>query len=209
MNARVALWLAIAVIASAGRVCAQTVEVTPFVGYETAGEYPPENPNDIQTLRADAARTHGFFFDYRLLRNVQAEFLWVNNATTYVATPTDPAQAARTFRTSIDQYQVGGLFHLRDRDAAVRPYLAAGLGVTHDSNGGALPNRSAFGFSLGGGLKYEPTRRVGARIDARWMPTYGSSEYGTACDVEGFCYPDNIANYLERVNITAGLVIRL
>ena len=188
---------------------AQTITVTPFVGYETAGSYPPQNPSDIQALRADAGRTYGVFFDYRLLQNVQAEFTWIHNATTYSASRDNPDIFVPAFDTSIDQYQIGGLFHLRDRDKAIRPYLAGGLGVTHDANGGGNPSRSAFSFSLGGGMTYEPTGHFGFRADARWIPTYGSSFPTSECDFDGFCYPATQRNFLQRINLTAGLIFRL
>jgi opacity protein-like surface antigen len=188
---------------------AQTIEITPFAGYETSGSYPLENPTDVQALRADAASMYGFFFDYRLIQNVQAEFLWIHNATTYSAARENPDQFAPAFHTSIDQFQFGGLFHLRDREYALRPYIAGGVGFTHDSNAGAFPDRSAFSFSLGGGLKYEPSSHFGLRADARWLPTYGSSFLSSYCDYDGFCYPDTYRNFLQRISLTAGITLRL
>lgn len=189
---------------------AQTIEITPFAGYETSGSYPLESPTAIQALRADASAMYGFFFDYRVIQNVQAEFLWIHNATTYSASSTDtPDQFAPAFHTAINQFQFGGLFLLRDRQFAFRPYLAGGLGFTHDSNEGAYPDRTAFSFSLGGGLKYQPSSHVGIRADARWIPTYGSSALGTSCDYDGFCYPDTYRNFLQRISLMAGITLRL
>jgi outer membrane protein with beta-barrel domain len=198
------VWLAV----SASSVKAQTVEITPFVGYETSGSYPLENPADVQALRADAGRTYGFFADYRLMQNLQGEFYWVGNKTTYSQQSTATGAYSTAFNTRIDQYQFGALYHLRDRDHAWRPYLAGSLGFTHDSNGGVADNRTAFGLGLGGGFKYEPSRHFGVRVDARWMPTYGSSGLGTYCDEFYGCYQDTVANYLQRFNAVMGLVIR-
>jgi hypothetical protein len=139
-----AVWMA----ACVGRVAAQTLEITPFAGYESSGSYPLQNPAAVQAMRADAGRTYGFFADYRLMPNVQAEFYWVGNSTTYSRQSTATGQYGEAFRTQIDQYQFGALYHLRDRDHAWRPYLAGSLGFTHDSNGGVTPNRTAFGVGL-------------------------------------------------------------
>ena len=64
----------------------------------------------------------------------------------------------------------------------LRPYAAASVGFTHDSNGGGNPNRTEFSYSLGGGVKYyfEPALRE-LRGDIRYLPTYGSSSYGLYC----------------------------
>lgn len=197
-------------VAGAAPVSAQTIEITPFAGYETSGSYPLENPIDVQALRADAASTYGFFFDYPIVQNVQAEFMWTHTNTTYsAATTANPDLFSPAFHTSIDQYQFGGLFHLRDREFALRPYVAGSLGFTHDSNEGGTPNRSAFSLSIGGGLEYQPSRYLGFRADARWMPTYGSSFDATYCDFDGFCYPDTVRNFLQRISLTAGVTLRL
>ncbi len=191
------------------RADAQTLEITPTIGYETAGSYPPTEPGAPAALRADAARVEGVFVDYRLFRNLDAEFAWVSNSTTY--SQQDPLTGAfsTAFSTRINQFQFGGLYHLRDRDAAMRPYVVGSLGFTHDGNGGA-GDRTSFAFGLGGGAKFEPSRYVGARIEARWLPTYGSSTPGTVCDdYFGFCYTDTFPNYLQRVVFTAGVIIRL
>ncbi|HUK35703.1 MAG TPA: hypothetical protein VLV86_17415 [Vicinamibacterales bacterium] len=193
----------------AGPSLGQTIEITPFVGYETAGSYPLENPTDIQAMRADAGRTYGLFFDYRIIQNVQAEFVWINNATTYSAATTSPDQFAPAFNTTINQFQFGGLYHLRSREFSMRPYLAGSIGFTHDSNEGTNPNRSAFAASIGGGVKYQAATHVGLRIDGRWIPTYGSTGLGTSCDFDGYCYPDTVRNFLQRISLTAGVILRL
>jgi hypothetical protein len=198
------LWL----VASTDPTFAQTIEVTPFVGYETSGSYPLANPTDVQALRADAGRTYGFFADVRLMQNLQGEFYWVGNKTTYSQQDASTGAYGNAFNTRIDQYQFGALYHLRDREHVWRPYLAGSLGFTHDSNSGVADNRTAFGLGLGGGFKYEPSRHFGVRVDARWMPTYGSSGLGTYCDEFYGCYPDTVANYLQRFNAVMGLVIR-
>ena len=189
---------------------AQTIEVTPFVGFETAGSYPLENPGAVQALRAEAGATHGLFVDYRLMQNVQAEFYWVSNATTYTQQSAATGDYGQPFSTHINQYQFGALYHLRDRDYALRPYIAGSLGFTHDSNDGAMADRTALSFGIGGGVKYEASRHVGFRGDARWLPTYGSSSPATFCDYEyyGGCYQDTTGNYLQRFTMTIGLIIR-
>jgi hypothetical protein len=187
---------------------AQTIEITPFVGYESSGSYPLEDPTAVQSMRADAGRTFGFFADVRLMQNVQGEFYWVGNRTTYSQQSAATGAYGDAFTTRIDQYQFGALYHLRDRDHSWRPYLAGSLGFTHDSNGGTAANRTAFGIGLGGGIKFEPSRHFGLRADARWMPTYGSSGLGLTCDEYYGCYQDTVANYLQRFNAVMGLVIR-
>jgi len=187
---------------------AQNLEVTPFAGFESSGSYPLENPTTIEALRADAGGTYGVFVDYHVMENVQAEFYWVGNSTTYSQQDAGTGQYGEAFTTSINQYQFGVRYHLRDRGNRWRPYFAGSLGFTHDSNGGNVEGRTAAGFGLGGGIDYQPSRHIGIRWDARWMPTYGSQGMGSVCDDYGECYQAPVNNYLERFHIMLGLSIR-
>jgi Outer membrane protein beta-barrel domain len=200
---------------------AQTFEVTPFVGWETSGSYPLENPTDVAALRAGAAKTYGLFVDYSLTENLQAELLWASNPTTYSAQSTATGQYDRSYTTHVDQYQCGALYLLRGKQNSLRPYISGGVGLTHDAASGGNPSRAALGFGLGAGVKYTLSGHLAIRSDVRWMPTYGSSGVGTFCDnyggyggdygygdYGGGCYQDTIHNYLQRFNVGIGLTIR-
>jgi len=188
---------------------AQKFSVTPFVGYETSGSYPIENPTIVEGFRADAGRTFGAFGDYAVTDNLLAEFQWAHNPTTYSEQNTQTGQYSRAFTTRIDQYQLWALYYVRDPGNAWRPYVAGSVGVTHDSNSGANPSRIAAGFGLGGGVMYEFSRRFGLRADARWMPTSGSNTMGSVCDDFGNCYATPVRNYLQRFNVVLGLTVGL
>jgi hypothetical protein len=187
---------------------AQKFDVTPFVGYETSGSYPIENPTTVEAFRADAGKTFGAFFDYWITSNIQAEFQWAHNPTTYSGQDAVTGQYSQAFTTRIDQYQFGALYYVRDSGNAWRPYLAGSVGFTHDSNSGDNPGRTAAGFGLGGGVTYELSSHFGLRGDARWMPTYGSNGIGNVCDEFGNCYPSTVRNYLQRFHVVLGLTIR-
>lgn len=209
---RNALLVMLYLSAARTRANAQTVEITPFAGYETSGSHPLDNPTDVQALRADGGNTYGTFFDYAVTKNIQAEFLWASNPTTYSQQETDTGQYTQAFNTRIDQYQFGALYLLRDNTNTWRPYLAGSLGFTHDSNHSDNVGRTTFGATLGVGIKYRLSKHIGIRGDARFMPTHGSEgpPY-TLCsrikDVER-CSQVTAHNYLQRYNFTLGLIIR-
>ncbi len=223
MNRLIAIAAAASALAAATPAFAQRIEITPFAGWETSGSFPLTAPTtDTQALRADSQVTYGLAFDYRLTENVEAEFFWADNPTTYSAQSATTGEFAQAYNTRIDQYQFGGLYLLGDKDNSLRPFLSLSLGFTHDSNNNAAPDRTAFGVGVGGGIKYMASKHVGLRADARWMPTYGSAGVGTFCDYGGGgldygydpygygggCYQDTIHNYLQRFNFTVGVTIR-
>lgn len=186
----------------------QRFELTPFAGYETSGSYPIQNSLIISRLRADANISFGTFLDYSLTPNLQAEFLWAHNPTSYSAQDAITRTYAKAFNTQIDQFQFGGLYFFRSDENKLRPYAAASIGFTHDSNSGPASDRTALAFGLGGGVKYYATRHLGLRADARWLPTYANTGPAIVCDPFGFCFRTRIRNYLERGNFSLGIILR-
>lgn len=183
-------------------------ELAPFGGYETKGSFPIFNSTTINRLRANGDWSFGTFIDYRLTENAQAEFMWNRNQTSYSERQTATRLYVKAFNSDIDQYQFGLLYMLRGSDNKLRPYVAGGLGFTHDSNSGATPNRTKFSYGLGGGVKYMVDRHFGLRVDARFVPTYENSSNAVFCDPFFGCFVARVAHYLNRGNFTGGLIFR-
>jgi hypothetical protein len=150
----------------------------------------------------------GMFMDYAIGSRVQAEFQWAHNPTTYSTQDPVTGLYSEAFSSSLDQYQFGALYFLRDAERAWRTYVTASFGLTHDANAGGNPGRTVGAFGLGGGIIVDVTQHLGFRADAHWLPTYGSAGVATACDEFGDCYPMAVHNYLQRFALVAGLIIR-
>ena len=183
-------------------------ELTPFAGWETSGSYPITNSTIADRLRANAMVSFGTFIDYSLSPNFQAEFLWAHNPTSYSERSLQTGQYTKAFNTQIDQYQFGGLLHFRSSEYKLRPYVSASIGFTHDANSGGSSNRTALGFGIGGGVKYDVTNHFGFRGDTRYLPTYGNSGTGVVCDAFGNCFQTTVRNYLKRANFSIGIILR-
>jgi len=181
-------------------------EISPFVGIETSGSVPVTNSLTIDRLRADGGTSFGTFLDYSLTENSQAELMWNRNMTSFSERNAATGIYSKAFNSDIDQFHFGFLFMLRNSERKLRPFIAGGLGFTHDSNSGSNADKTAFSYGLGGGVKYYLTRHFGLRGDARWVPTYGNRATRVICDVFGFCSQARLSNYFERGNFTAGVV---
>ncbi len=188
-------------------------EFTPFVGYETSASYPvgvttfPEGQDQIDRLRVNDGIAFGTFLDYSLTENFQPEFMWNHNNTSYSAHDILTNSYVSAYHSDIDQFQFGGLYMFRSSEYKFRPYVAASLGFTHDSNGNNTPNRTEFSYSLGGGVKYSLGRHVGLRGDLRYLPTYGSSSNELYCGPFG-CYYANVSHFLNRGSFTGGIIFK-
>jgi len=185
-------------------------ELTPFVGYETSGSYPVASSGNstipVDRLRANANVNFGAFLDHNLTENFQLEFMWNRNNSSYSAHDILTNSYFNAFHSDIDQFQFGGLYMLRDSEHKLRPYAAASLGFTHDSNSNANPDRTAFSWSIGGGVKYSLMKHVGLRGDLRYLPTYGSSSDQLYCDFG--CYTATARHFLNRGSFTGGIVFK-
>lgn len=186
-------------------------EFTPFLGYETSGSY-PLNPTlssiPVNNLRVDGAASFGTFIDYSVTSNAQFEFMWDRNQTSYSEQQFPNPAYVKAFNSSVDQFQFGGLYMLFGEEHKWRPYIAGSVGFTHEFNSGNNPTRMDFSYSIGGGVKYEWTRHIAFRGDARYMPTYANSSLGQYCDPFYGCYSANVSNYQHRGNFVAGVIFR-
>lgn len=186
-------------------------EVTPFVGYETNGNYPlrpTSSAIDVNNFRLDGSTSFGTFIDYSLTRNAQLEFMWDRNKTQYSVQPLPGDPYTKAFGSDVDQYQWGGLYMLMGDEHRLRPYIAGSVGFTHEFNSGGVSNRTDFSYSIGGGVKYELSRHIALRGDARFMPTYANSSLETFCDPFFGCYTAKVSNFQNRGNFVAGIVFK-
>jgi Outer membrane protein beta-barrel domain len=181
-------------------------ELTPFGGFQTSGSYPVTNSFTVDRLRADSGGIFGAFVDYNLTDNVQAEFMWARNDTSFSEHDATTNTYSKAFNSAIDQYEVGLLYMFRNSDTKLRPFADFGIGAAHESNDGGNPNRTLLLFGLGGGAKYALTRHIALRGDVRWVPSRANRTPGVTCDFFGNCFTQNVTNYLQWVNFTGGVV---
>lgn len=186
-------------------------EFTPFVGYETPGSFPLNSTSGtvtINDLRVNGATSFGTFIGYSIWSSMDFEFMWDRNLTSYSEQQTPGAPFMKAYNSTIDQYQFGPLFTLLGEEHKLRPFIAGGLGFTHEYNSGGNPTRMDFSYSIGGGVKYALTRHLSFRGDARYMPTYANSGLATYCDPFFGCYTAKVSQYQHRGNFVGGLAFR-
>jgi hypothetical protein len=207
------LGLLIALSTSASAEAQGRFEVTPFAGYETSGSYPISVFSTdggiiapVNKLRVNDSLAYGTFLGFNVTENAQLEFMWNRNNTSFSARNALTGEYTKAYNSDIDQYQFGGLYMLRNTEHRLRPYIAASLGFTHEGNEGGTPSRTAFAYSLGGGVKYYLSRHIGLRGDARFMPTYGNSSNSNYCDPFYGCYTAKVSNYLNRGSFVGGVI---
>jgi opacity protein-like surface antigen len=189
---------ALAVLSAAPAFC-QGFEVAALAGYTTPGglEHDTRTLEDLKLAGGFTwGASAGFFFSPRL--GVEASWARVGSGVE-VSTP----QASQEmFDVTIDQFQGSLVYQFGGEPSRIRPFLTVGAGAALFS-APDLPSETKLSLGVGGGLRWLPTQRIGARLQARYTPTYlheGSSDF---CDPFGFCQ-----DWLHQLELTGGVVVR-
>jgi hypothetical protein len=137
--------------------------------------------------------------------------MWAYNKADAVAQPSGGGSGVKIFVLDTNQYIGNFVAHFTRREKSIRPFLLMGLGATnlHPSRVG-LNGITRLVGDLGGGVKYNFSRRLGLRLQAKWSPTYvATTRAGYWCDpVLGGCWTGGDNHYLNEFDATVGLILR-
>jgi opacity protein-like surface antigen len=189
--------LALALLAAPAS--AQRVELTALAGYTTKGDIEDKTPG-VQELALGDGFTWGAAAGYFFSDHAGAELSWRRHESALVIG--DAIADAELFGIDKDVLQGSFVYRFGSADARLRPFLAAGAGATFFS-ATDLEGETKLSWSAGGGVKWFPSRRWGARLEARYAPTILSDSSSTFCDPFGFCQ-----NAFHQFELLGGLVFR-
>src|SRR5260370_31119648 len=97
--------------------------------------------------------------------------MWSRNNTSFSERAAATQTYSKAFNTDFDQFSFGFLYMVRNSERKLRPFIAGGIGASHESNTGVNPNRTLLAFNLGGGAKYQVSRNIALRGDLRRVPS--------------------------------------
>jgi opacity protein-like surface antigen len=104
-------------------------------------------------------------------------------------------------------------YNFGDSDAKARPYVLGGLGATQygalKTSAGDVGGQTKFSTTWALGVKINPSRNVGIRLETRWTPTYIKSDAaGYWCDPYWGCYTVADAQYANQFELSGGITLR-
>jgi opacity protein-like surface antigen len=178
-------------------------EVTPFAGTRFGGVLDGVAP-DGGDLAIKTTVEYGAMVDYSIWDAFQAEVQWSRQPTQLREPGTN-----NIYNATNDMFLFDGLIQFRGREAKVRPYVLAGVGLIHwDNYGGqALPFENRLAFDLGFGAKYFFTKNIGLRMEGRWTPSRGLPGLGQYCSYFG-CYNATVYNKAQQGQANVGIIFR-
>lgn len=206
------LWLVVLFLAAAASaVQAQTIEITPLVGYRFGGSLQgaPGNGNGSESsveLEVDDAAAFGVQLGYRVGEG-EIELLYARQNTQLQSAAL--FAGISVFDLALETWQVGGTYLFDDDDARVRPFVAVGLGLTRllpEPSG--LSDETRFSASFGAGVKLFLGRHFGIRLEGRGFFTVLDSDSRRVCDSESGCLMRITGSELSQAEARAGLILR-
>lgn len=214
MRAKTILLLALAsflTLTAASAFGQQNVEVSGYVGYQINGGV---NLSTTLFHRIEVGNSvnYGLTAGYLFHDHYGVEFQWNRNNADTVAEPIGGGPSPKVFSLSQNQYMGNFVFHFRERESAVRPFLFVGLGadaLSTDRSG--VQGSTRLSYAVGAGAKYYVSRHFGVRGQFRYSPTYltTTSNGGYWCDpFWGGCWVTGNSHYLNSFDINGGITFR-
>ena len=175
--------LTVLAILSAAPAFSQGFEVTGLAGYTTPGglQHDTRTLDDLKLAGSSTwGASLGWFFSPRL--GVEASWARVGSGVEL-----STAEASQElFDVTIDQLQGSLVYQFGGAESRIRPFLTAGAGASIFSSAD-IDSETKLSFGIGAGMKWLPSKRFGARLSARYTPTYLHDSSSDFCDSFGFC----------------------
>lgn len=177
------------------------IQLTPFAGYTIGGEVDAREDTEQETNnRLRESSSYGFVLNWPSKAPTEWE-LYYNHQDTELAKGGPGVK--------LDTLQLGGTY-LGQGSKHARPFFVATLGGMRIKPE-ATDNDYFVSFTLGGGYKFFPTKRIGIRLEARALGTFISSNNSWFCSGGSngaTCAVRTSGNLLIQAQANAGVIIR-
>ncbi len=189
--------LAVALLLGAAPARAQSVQITPFVGYAFGGSVRDTVLDESRSF--DAALDYGGTLSFPIGESWRFELLY-SRQETKLANGLGPS-----LDVTIERYMGG--FQEEKGEGNVRWFGTVWFGATRFVPGlGGFDSETKFGAGVGLGVKTFPAKNVGLRLEARGFYTLVKGEGGAFC-ASGTCLFAFSGTGLWQGDVSAGLIL--
>lgn len=181
--------------------------LTPLIGYRTSMSFSvdPHVSGTNPRVVLDSNPSFGFAFGAHINEEDVIEFRWARqDSHTHVE---NVAGIASRQHVTLDQYH-GDFTHeyfLDNWKAWARPFVIGSVGATRLS-ADAGNSFTRFSFGIGGGVKFFPSRHLGFRVQAEWLPIVVNPNVAFVCG--GGCIVHLSSNLANQGEVVVGPIIR-
>lgn len=191
----------------AGPVFAQRLEVGGFTGSRWGGSVDVSNVA-VDKLSIPSSVNYGLFVDVGITDNAQFDFMWNRQASRLRQRDRLTRVQSTVFDLNNDNYQFSLLYQFGEAERRIKPFVVAGLGFSHLAPSGSQESTTRFSYNFGAGIKAFFTKHIGARAEVRYAPFYVRDTPTLFCDIFGFCFVVDAAEYANQGQFNAGIVVR-
>ena len=197
-------------IATAAPPPGQRVEITPYYGYRFGGEFGDIDFAGISSLEIQDVSAYGLILSFNVNPNGQVEIQYSQQRTELQGKGSFfLSSGEKLFDLNVETWQVGGNYTAGAPEDPVRGFIGFSLGLTNfEPDAAGFDGDSQFAFSFYAGAKVGLAKHFGLRFQGQWIATYISSEDEVFCDPFGFCYVVSDADYLNQIELSAGLTFK-
>lgn len=189
--------LAAALLLGATAARAQSVQITPFVGYAFGGSVRDAVLDESRSF--DAALDYGGTLSFPIGESWRFELLYSRQETKLAG------GLGSSFDVTIERYMGG--FQEEKGDERLRWFGTVWFGATRFVPGlGGYDSTTKFGAAVGLGVKTFPAKNVGLRLEARGFYTLVKGEGGAFC-ASGTCLFAFSGTGLWQGDVSAGLIL--
>ncbi len=205
-----AVLIGLATFLAPAAVQAQRVEITPFAGYRSGGDFQVRGFDDlgpfVEDLDLDDAASWGLLLDLGVSRNLQLELAFSRQETDLGLDLGFLGPVESLGDVDVDVLHLGLLYQWGR--GQLRPFLVGSVGATElDPVDAGFDSETRLSWGFGGGLKVMFDRHLGVRLEGRWLSTLIDENEELFCDRFGSCYSYDSAETLDQFEVRGGLVI--
>lgn len=179
--------------------------LTVFGGLGFGGNFETDVDIDIEL---DDGANLGLIFNFNETSTTQWEVIYLRNET--AAQTQDLFSTRPSIDTEIQYFQGGGTY-TSGGSAKVRPYVAGGFGLTNiDPRGQNTESDTFWSLSIGGGVQFNTSERLGFRLEARVFGTFVDSNSTIFCGsaAGGGCLVNVEGDMLWQSQVFGGITFR-
>jgi len=184
-------------------------ELTPTIGYRLNSDINETDVAKYSQLQFADAATFGLTASWNTSAFTSVEIEYTYSGYDATAVPRSAATAQRTVKVGQHNVLFSGLYLFDTGNDKFQPFILGGVGASILAPDGSLDSVTNFAFTIGGGVKYYASDRIGLRGDIRWMPQYlYSTDGGTWCDPTYGCYYYPNDHFISQWDFKLGVIVR-
>jgi outer membrane protein W len=195
----VVAFAATAILITPSNARAQSWEASGLFGFTPSAAI-DQRASELSDTDIRGAFTWGLQAARFFTQSLGAEVLWTQQASAFEIGTSDGK--ADLFTMTVRQLHGNVVYRFGAAGAKWQPFVFGGLGATFFASD-TVNSETTLSLDLGGGVKFFPSRLVGARAHVRYKPTFLNDSSSDFCDPFGFCQ-----GVLHQIEFAAAAVVR-